>query len=284
MRVLLSAYQVDPTRGSEWAISWTWMLEHARLGNEVTCLTSVWGRGNREHLEEELERLALPNLSVEFVELPGPFKGWGHTDTTLCLYFRYLLWQRAAARVAKRLDAERGFDLIHHVSWGNLQMGSSMWRVGKPLLFGPAGGGQSAPRAFRRYFESGWRKEQVRAVTGWMLKTFSPNFRRVLERADRILVVNPETAELARGAAARVEQTLQSPFSEADFPVQPPERSESSELRLLWVGRLLPRKGLPLVLDALSRLGDVPWRLTVVGHGELEHRVPSWIEQYGLED
>lgn len=39
----------------------------------------------------------------------------------------------------------------------------------------------------------------------------------------------------------------------------------SGPLRLLFVGNLIPRKGLHVLLDALARLSDVEWRLTVVG-------------------
>jgi glycosyltransferase involved in cell wall biosynthesis len=39
----------------------------------------------------------------------------------------------------------------------------------------------------------------------------------------------------------------------------------SGPLRLLFVGNLIPRKGLHVLLDALARLPDVAWRLTVVG-------------------
>jgi glycosyltransferase involved in cell wall biosynthesis len=39
-------------------------------------------------------------------------------------------------------------------------------------------------------------------------------------------------------------------------------------LRILWVGRLVSNKGLPLALDCVGRIGsDVPWHLTIVGDG-----------------
>jgi len=46
-------------------------------------------------------------------------------------------------------------------------------------------------------------------------------------------------------------------------PVRQPVRS--GLLRLLFVGNLIPRKGLHVLLDALARLPDVEWQLTVVG-------------------
>ena len=44
-----------------------------------------------------------------------------------------------------------------------------------------------------------------------------------------------------------------------------PVRSSCSPLRLLFVGNLIPRKGLHVLLAAVAQLPDVDWRLTIVG-------------------
>ena len=44
--------------------------------------------------------------------------------------------------------------------------------------------------------------------------------------------------------------------------------SKGHELKILFVGRLLPLKGIPLLLEALTRVRhEFPVRLTVVGEG-----------------
>jgi glycosyltransferase involved in cell wall biosynthesis len=55
---------------------------------------------------------------------------------------------------------------------------------------------------------------------------------------------------------------LQPRISDADIEM----RAQSPALRLLFVGNLIPRKGLHILLDALGRLPADPWTLTVAGN------------------
>jgi glycosyltransferase involved in cell wall biosynthesis len=54
---------------------------------------------------------------------------------------------------------------------------------------------------------------------------------------------------------------------------------------LIWVGQLIPRKGLPLALDALSKVKpSIPFKLTILGKGYLSNYIPEWIQEFSLED
>lgn len=56
------------------------------------------------------------------------------------------------------MRAER-FDIVHHVSWGSLQLGTWMGFLPVPLVFGPVGGGQTAPASLREFHAGDWRTE-----------------------------------------------------------------------------------------------------------------------------
>lgn len=46
-------------------------------------------------------------------------------------------------------------------------------------------------------------------------------------------------------------------------------------------GRLVPEKGVLLVLEALSRLEKLPWKLLMVGGGALEHEIrEDWVKRF----
>jgi glycosyltransferase involved in cell wall biosynthesis len=55
------------------------------------------------------------------------------------------------------------------------------------------------------------------------------------------------------------------------------------EFSMLYLGQLIRRKGLDLLIAALSRLRDLSWRLRVVGGGPDEARLKSLSAQLGLQ-
>ncbi len=113
------------------------------------------------------------------------------------MYLYYLLWQWRAYRIAAKLQGANKFDIVHHVTWGNLQLGSFMYKLGIPLVFGPAGGGQMAPIAFKEYFGRDWASEEKRNRVSRLLLKYNPACRNVLKRAAVVLVSNLDTLHLA---------------------------------------------------------------------------------------
>jgi glycosyltransferase involved in cell wall biosynthesis len=68
-------------------------------------------------------------------------------------------------------------------------------------------------------------------------------------------------------------------------PVCPPsEWDAAAPYQLLFLGQLVRRKGVDLLLRALAGLRSLPWRLTVVGSGEDESSLPRLASDLGLSD
>ena len=284
MKVLVSAYACNPAQGGECGNGFHWAWEMARRGHQVWCLTTHHGTvGIADFLARHAHEPAAGRL--QFVRPAVP--GWAEF---LCrwqfgIYLHYYVWQYMAWRLARRLDAETDFDLVHHATYSSLKMGSWLWRLGKPLVYGPVGGAQKAPIAFRQYLPDWFKTETLRSAFTWVLTTFDFNLRQNLRHATLVLASNDESAALARRLGApRVELFLDTGLSESFRAAAFPERPAGPVLRLLWVGRLYPNKALPLVLDALAQVAArVPFHLTVLGDGPMRHLVPGWIDQYGLE-
>ena len=209
------------------------------------------------------------------------------------VYADYVAWQNASLDVARRLVAHRPTDLggggggVHHVSWGSLIWGTPLWQLPVPLVFGPVGGGQVAPRAFKDYFGDAWPKEALRS---WLVTNVLPRSgrtRATMSGARLVVVTNASTEAVVRRMGARsVMHLLDTGLAHEDEaePVPPPVRPEGT-LHLVWIGRLLPIKALPLALEAVAlsaSRADV--RMTVVGGGPQEEQVEDWIAQLGLGD
>jgi glycosyltransferase involved in cell wall biosynthesis len=253
-----------------------------QLGHEVWCLTTPQGRTD---IENHLVNFPLQRERLHFVYVPVPKVINYLYRWQFGVYLHYMTWQYLAWRTAQRLAPTAQFDLVHHATYGSLQMASWLWRLKKPLVLGPLGGGQRAPVAFRRYLPDWFKTETMRNVMSKLLVTFDPNVRQSIRRADIVLTTNTETAEEARRLGGqRVEMFLDSGLPASFLPAKFPVREKAPVLRLLWLGRLVTRKGLPLVLEALSQVAPhVPFHLTIVGDGVQGPQLAELIQTYGLE-
>lgn len=283
MNILISAFACDPFGGSEPGIGWGTVYYNAMAGDQVWCLTL---KENQAHIERFLAEHPIDNLHFSYLEPPAIWQFLLRLKWELGIYPFYLSWQKLALRHARELAKTVSFDIVHHASYGSLQLASQLWRLPVPFIFGPLGGGQKAPSTLRKYLHKGWLLESLRDTMSTMLTTVLPNTRRAIRKSAVTLVVNSDTDQLARKlGATSIQYFLDTGLKPEFVPDSYPERPVTSELRVLWLGKFMPRKGVPLLLDVFAGLpDDVPIRLTLVGGGPDESFVHRRIKELGLED
>ncbi|MCW2238570.1 glycosyltransferase family 4 protein [Azospirillum canadense] len=273
MKILVSAYDCAPGRGSEAGIGWNWSTHLAKLGEEVWVITQA---GNQAVIDDYLARNPIPNFRPVYVpKLKVPDR-LSRSVFGTC-YPVYLDWQSRILSVARSLDRDIDFDAVHHVSWGSLQLGSKLWQLGKPFFYGPVGGGQTAPDGFRRYFGPQWRNEKLRSFIVHHMSAIAFGAGRTISNARTVFVTNRETEALVTSmGASKVRFLWDSAVPDGwlrtheDLPVQ-----GNGPLKLIWVGSLIKRKGMGLALDVMQNLRDrIDATLTVIGDGPDR----SWLE------
>lgn len=283
MRILLSAYVCKPNHGSEDGYGWNWAKSLAEMGHEVWVLTQLENQG---FIEKQTQSQLIPNLHFIYFNTPNNLVKKIICRTRLNWQYLYFSWQHHALKVAKKLDWQFDFDIIHHVTWGSITAGSRLWLLKKPFVFGPVGGGQTAPPVLKKYFLDEWNNEALRSLLFSKLAGFNCFFRQTIRQADLILATNLDTYQLASGSGARrVELFFDPGLPEDYFPEKFPARKVDQELKLLWVGSLIPRKGLRLSLESLSKVSSsIPLKITIVGSGSQSQYLPRWIKEFGLEN
>lgn len=278
-KILLSAFACNPTKGSESGYGWNWANGLATKGYQVHCIT-------REVEKYDIIAITpLSNVTFHFLRLPfGLEELYGKSQALMYVY--YLLWQYLAYRMAKKLHKSHSFSLAHHVTWGSVQLGSFLYKLPIPFIFGPAGGGQCAPLAFKKYFRNGWAAEIKRNKVSNLLLKFNPAAKSMYATAKTIWVSNPDTEQLVKKNGAKNVQTmLDAALPHSFFPdLFTEKKMQNNKLNLLWVGRLMPRKGILLILDVMNTLKDNKQiTLTVVGDGEQKDIFLQTIKSLGLE-
>lgn len=201
----------------------------------------------------------------------------------LGVYPYYFCWQWNAYFRAKRLHRERRFDVIHHISYGTFRNASYLYKLDAPFIFGPVGGGERSPRALRVSMSSkGKRFEALRDLAN-LFPNFDPFWRSMLRQCSRIVVRTEETrACLPRNRIECAVVTLENMVSEQ--PYLAGELGRVLPLKLLYVGRLLPWKGMHLAVKAMALVVDhASVELSIVGKGQEESRLKEEVRRLGLQ-
>lgn len=284
-RVLMSAYACAPDQGSEAIGGWTWVRWTVLEGHDVTVLT-LPEMAQALAASRAVEELGAAGERLEVVAVP-PDPWTRLFRQRFRVYSDYLSWQQASARRAAVLHEAEPFDVVHHVSWGSLIWGTPLWTIGAPLIFGPVGGGQVSDPRLKDYFGDTWPQEALRTGLTRHVLPHNPRTRATLRHAAVVAVTNADTERTVRAlGATNVVSMLDNGLSAADEvePAPPPERAPG-QLELLWVGRLLALKGLPLALEAVAlaaRRCDV--QLVIAGDGPQGPAVSDWIAELGVQD
>ena len=280
LKLLLSAYACEPARGSEPGVGWN-LAVHLARHHEVWVLTRA---ANRAVIEAERARLGLSGLQVVYHDLPAWARFWKRGMQGIRRY--YYLWQLTAIPLLLRLHRQVRFDLVQHVTFVKYWAPCALaFLKGVPLIWGPVGGGESAPRSFWRTL--GLRgllyealREGLRALSEW-----DPLVRLTARRARAALAVTPETQRRLRRLrvrAVRIWSQVGLSTHEVQQLTPDPER-RARPLRFLSIGNLLALKGFHLGVQAFAASG-VPAEYWILGEGPEQRRLEALARKLGVAD
>lgn len=284
LNVLFSAYACHPDRGSEAGKGWR-VVSHMAAHHDVWAIT----RGNnRAAIEAALARDPIPGLRFAYYDLPAWASFWKRGDAGVQIY--YYLWQIGAFLRARRLRREIPFDIIHHYTFGKYWAPSFLCLLGTPFVWGPVGGGESAPRSFASYF--GFRArlyERLRDGLRW-LGELDPFVRLTARRSAIAYATTADSRLRMRHLGARsIEVAPAIALDDEDIRklgelVEAPSSDDSARVRFIYIGRLLGWKGVGLAIEAFAQARLPGAELWIVGGGPEEANLRRTVERHGLSD
>lgn len=277
LRILLGAFVCAPGLGSEEGVGWglAWALAQ---NHRVHVLTTP---RHRAAIELHLAEHPCANLTFSYFDFSPAVVGCAVTSALWQVY--YYAWQCRIGTWAQPVAEAFAPDVVQHVTYGRYWMPTTLWKLGRPFLWGPVGGGDACPPAFLPALP--WRERWSEAVRGWAqrLAHHDGRLRETAARCDLALASTPETAARLRAlGCARVDLVLQMAVDEellatpAQAPDDPPV--------FCVAGRMIGWKGQGLALRAFARARIAGAKLVLIGDGPLRETLAATARELAIHD
>ncbi|NMR34266.1 glycosyltransferase [Chryseobacterium aquaticum] len=282
--ILATCYAINPYKGSEDAMGWNFVYQIARF-RKVFVVTR---ENNKTHIEKYMKENPDPvyqNMDFFYFDLPYWMRFWKNRSRGALLY--YYLWQRGIVLFIKKQKLD--FDIAHNVNFHNDWTPSFLWKLKKPLVWGPVGHHPLIPKQYLKdYSQKYFLKDRLT----WMVKNFfwkaSPTLKKTVQHSHHIWCMNsgvPDKLKLKKD-----QYSLYPSVASEDF-YQKDEVAIKSDFAVISVGRFVPLKGFDLTIrsfiqfiSALSAEEKAKCKLILVGTGEQKQFYKDLIQQNNAEN
>lgn len=284
MKIVLITYPTSPFRGSEFSVSWNYIINMSKF-HELYVLygTSGNGFGNVSELKNWLKYNKLNN--VHFIDIHVPnnlissiFAFCRKVNYTYGSYIQYKYYYKQVYKKTQEIIKKENIDVIHYLNPIGFKEPGKCWKISNiPYIWGPIKAVENIPFALYKALSF---KGKINALIKLILHnivflTF-PNIRKAFKRADFIFAAVPKTVVLLKkvyniNSIYLPENGINK--MERDNPIQYIPQKE--RLNIIWIGRLDEFKALIILIDALKKVNNKKWHLHVVGDGYLKDKLKN---------
>lgn len=262
-RLLLSAYQCAPGQGSVSQIGWEWYSRMARRC-PVTLVTHVRNRPFLEAAGAPLKGSEVIYIDTEW--FAGPLYSlsrrlFPRSEHSVFLFSSldfYVFDQQALRQLLPRRTE---WDLVHIVTPVSPSAHSRLTQLGLPMVRGPLNGGLKTPQNFPEF---------MKADSAWLysVRDLAKPLQSLLSRKMPAKTLSANRSTDNALSSREREYMLRMPEIAVDANTYRPGTWPGlpCPVKILFVGRLIPAKALPLLFDAMKGLSA---ELTVIGDGPM---------------
>lgn len=279
MNYLISAYSVNPYKGSEDSIGWNWVLQYEKNYKEGDRIILLTKKFNEKDTRRGLKEFNIQHVELVIVDVPNALN-WFREKHSAFHHMYYILWQHWAWLWVKHSGIR--FDVIHHVTMNDYRIPSELYKAkGAKVIWGPMGGAQVTPRPLKVYEKNQLVanfREFVNKSCSW-----NPFYKKALRSYYKIYCINNETQKQISRIVGKDVPLMPELALRDEYKNLPIRKGRNDILKIVFVGRLIGKKGIAFLVDALSLMpADMDWELLIFGDGDDRALIEKQIADSGI--
>jgi glycosyltransferase involved in cell wall biosynthesis len=280
--ILITAYAVNPFKGSEDGTGWNISREIAK-DYKTIIITRKNNRPEIERYMEENKDSIHTNMVFKYHDLPEWAMFWKKRIGPRGYVLYFYLWQLLMPLFILRNKLE--FDLCHTLNFHSDSTPHFLWVFGKPTVWGPIGHHPKMPIEYiKHYGKKVVNTDRKYALVKWIMRNLDPFFYLAKWKTDKIIGINSSVKETLNLKDSKVEII---PAVASEIPNL--KAKNNNIFNVLSVGRFTPMKGFDITILAFTSLIESltnderkSIKLTLVGNGECEDYLKELIEHHHI--
>lgn len=300
MNILVHACYINPNKGSEFSVSWNYVMQMSKKHHLYVLVGST--------TEDLGDYTALQNISIPNVDFIFPNTGYAfkltnklyhsvlHYAGAWTRYIAFSFWNKY---IYHQLNANKELlskiDLIHFLSPVGWHEIGYLYKLGKPCIWGPVGGFTNCRKEFySHYVQLNKMGVVLKNISNSLSSVITRNLRCAMKTYDLVIANTTETQRFIQ-KHFKTRQLVY--FPENSMRIMESEILPESEIKkkytflndekinCIWCGSLFDGKMPGMVLDIVKLINNKDKiHIKMVGGGYLENYLKERIQKEELND
>lgn len=251
LKILIIAYECSPLRshapGSAWQI-----ISRLSQWHDLWIITEA--SQYQSEVEEYLQKNSLISERIHFKFIHRSWRGYKKSRPIIPIKSLrdYRKWLKRAYYVAKELQSQISFDIVHHLRGNSVREPGYCWQLPIPYIWGPTGGTTRIPWQMMPFISMrDCILQTARSVITYIQFRYKPRLRNAVKKAACVI------------AQTSFDKKQFQKFHGIDTPILHEQAANSTitkirkidekrALQIMWAGRCISLKGLPILLYAIT--------------------------------